>query len=71
MLLSRSNDRLLATFNPGDVSNSISYLDFLYERNIFSSDDYLRKLELQSIIGVDGVCDLSLQPWVLPYAFEN
>lgn len=53
-MLERGNDILLKAFSPDNVLNSSSYLDFLYTRNIFSSDEYLRKLELQSIVGISG-----------------
>lgn len=70
-MLERGNDILLKAFSPDNVLNSSSYLDFLYTRNIFSSDEYLRKLELQSIVGISGVRDTPLQPWVVPSAYER
>ena len=44
-------DCLIDDFKAEDVQKASNYLDFLYEKQILSSDEYMRKLELQSGAG--------------------
>jgi hypothetical protein len=66
-----TDEKILAGFNRDDITNAQMYLDFLCERNILSSDEYLRKIELHAIIGISGVHEIPTQPWVVPKALDR
>jgi hypothetical protein len=64
-------DCLIDDFEAEDVKKVSNNLDFWFERQILSSDKYMRKMELHSIIRVDWIQDIPHQPWVVPNAIDR